>query len=281
MKRPYLLVFLFGLIVLSYCSGNKKKNEGVTTTWKFSKEIQLDDISPIGIVAEGDFLWLSDVDNNRIVKIDYEGKIIEKYDGFQRPMHIDIQGSKIYIPEYISDTVKILEYGNISAYQLKDKPDAIGGVSVDGNTVAIADFYNHRIILQQDDKVTIIGKEGHNDGELYYPTDVDIKNDLIYVADAYNNRVQAFDFEGNYVRMIGWNEGIKVATGLKVTDTQVIIADFDGNRVLVYDLYGKLLQKLKDKFDKPTDIEVIKGKMFVTNYASQSISFFKNDIVKE
>lgn len=275
MNKPYLLVFLFGLIVLTSCSGNKKKNERVITTWKFNKEIQLDDISPIGIVAESDFLWLSDVDNNRIIKIDYEGKIIEKYDGFQRPMHIDIQGSKIYIPEYISDTVKILEDGNISAYQLKDNPDAVGGVSVDGNTVAIADFYNHRIILQQNDNVTIIGKEGHNDGELYYPTDVDIKNGLIYVADAYNNRVQAFDFEGNYVRMIGWNENIKVATGVKVTDTQVIIADFEGNRVLVYGLYGKLLQILTGKFNQPTDIEVVGNTMFVVNYKGKTVSVFK------
>jgi len=148
-------------------------------------------------------------------------------------------------------------------------------LAVDGNSVAIADFYNHRIILQQDDKVTIIGKEGHNDGELYYPTDVDIKKDLIYVADAYNNRVQVFDFEGKYVRMIGWNEGIKVATGLKVTDTQVIVADFDGNRVLVYDIYGKLLQTLIDKFNKPTDIELVDNNMFVLNYKGKTISVFE------
>jgi len=190
-------------------------------------------------------------------------------------MHIAIQDSKIYIPEFTSDTLKILEKGDISTFALKEKPDAIGGVAVAGNTVAIADFYNHRIILQQDDKVTIIGKEGHNDGELYYPTDVEIKNDLIYVADAYNNRVQVFDFEGNYVRMIGWNENIKVATGLKVTDSQVIVADFDRNRVLVYDLYGKLLQILTEPISKPTDIEVVGNTMFVLNYKGKIISVFE------
>ncbi|WP_142783519.1 NHL repeat-containing protein [Changchengzhania lutea] len=160
--------------------------------------------------------------------------MIESFDGFQRPMHIAIQEDKIYVPEYTSDTVKIIENGTVSTLTLKKNTDAIAGIAVDGNTIAVADFYNHRIIFQQDDKVTIIGKEGHNDGELYYPTDVDLKNDLISVADAYNNRVQVFDLKGNYVRMIGWNENIKVATGLKVTDTQVIIADFEGNRVLVY-----------------------------------------------
>ena len=84
-----------------------------------------------------------------------------------------------------------------------------------------------------------------------------------------------FDFKGNYVRMLGWNEDIKVATGLKVTDTQVIVADFDRNRVLVYDLYGKLLQTLIDKFDKPTDIEIVDNNMFVLNYKGKTISVFE------
>ena len=269
-----IISFFLGLILISGCSENKKKKQEAIS-WKFSKEISLENISSIGIVAQGNFLWLSDVDNNRIVKIGLDGKIIESFNGFQRPMHIAIQKDKIYVPEYTSDTVKVIENGNISTFVLKENTDAIAGISVDGTTVAVADFYNHRIILQEGDKITIIGKEGHNDGELYYPTDVAIKNDLIYVADAYNNRVQVFDFKGNYVRMIGWNEAIKVATGIKVTETQIIVADFEGNRVLVYDLNGKLLQILADKFNQPTDIEIVNGNMYVVNYKGKTISVFK------
>ena len=269
----HIISFLLVLLVILGCSENKKKKQEATN-WKFSKEIPLGNISPIGIVAQGNFLWLSDVANNRIVKIDLDGTMIESFDGFQRPMHIAIQEDKIYVPEYTSDTVKIIENGTVSTLALKENTDAIAGIAVDENTVAVADFYNHRIILQQEDKVTILGKEGHNDGELYYPTDVAIKSDLIYVADAYNNRVQVFDLKGNYVRMIGWNENIKVATGLIVTDTQVIIADFEGNRVLIYDLNGNLLQIVSGKFKQPTDIEVVNNTMYVVNYKGSSISVF-------
>ena len=226
-------MFLFGLMLFVGCSEKKKEKE-IPAFWKFSKEIQLDGVSPIGIVAQDDFLWLSDVDNNRIVKIDLEGKIIEEHTGFQRPMHIAIQSSKIYIPEFISDMVQILENGNVSTYVLTEKPDAPGGVAIEGNNIAVADFYNHRILLRQGDKTSTIGKEGHNEGQLYYPTDVELKNNLIYVADAYNNRIQVFDLEGKYVRVIGHKDGIKVATGLKVTDTQVIVADFERHRTLIY-----------------------------------------------
>ncbi|NDP28661.1 MAG: hypothetical protein GZ087_14755 [Flavobacterium sp.] len=64
-------------------------------------------------------------------------------------------------------------------------------------------------------------------------------------------------------------------TGLKVTHTQVIVADFEGNRVLVYDLKGKLLQILSDKFNQPTDIEIVNGKMYVVNYKGKTISVFE------
>jgi DNA-binding beta-propeller fold protein YncE len=278
MNKSVITIVVIGVLLLFSCSGNQKKTEQKiepVTEWKFVKEIPLENISPIGIVAQGNFLWLSDVDNNRIVKIDHDGKIIESFDGFQRPMHLAIQLDKIYVPEYSSDTVKIIENGNVSTLVLKENTDAIGGISVDGNTIAIADFYNNRIILQQNDKTTIIGKEGHNDGELYYPTDVALKNDLIYVADAYNNRVQVFNLKGNYMRMIGWNESIKVATGLKVTDSQVIVADFEGNRILIYDLNGKLLQILNDKFNQPTDIEIVGNTMFIVNYKGNSIEIYK------
>lgn len=278
MNKSAIIVVFFGVLLLFSCSGNQKKTEQKiepVAEWKFVNEIQLENISPIGIVAQDNFLWLSDVDNNRVVKVDLDGNIIESFDGFQRPMHIAYQKDKIYVPEYSSDTVKIIENGNVSTLALNENTDAIGGISVDGNTIAIADFYNNRIILQQNDKVTIIGKKGHNDGDLYYPTDVTIKNDLIYVADAYNNRVQVFDLKGNYMRMIGWNEGIKVATGLKVTDSKVIVADFEGNRILIYDLNGKLLQILSDKFNQPTDIEIVNGTMYVVNYKGKTISIYK------
>ena len=158
---------------------------------------------------------------------------------------------------------------------LKEKADAIGGVAVKGALTAVADFYNHRIILQQDNKTTTFGIEGHGDGELYYPTDVEIKNDLIYVADAYNNRVQSFNLNGDFVKVIGWNENIKVATGVKVTDTNIIIADFDGSRILIYNLEDELKQILSDQFNQPTDIELIGNTMFIANYKGEFISVFE------
>ena len=75
--------------------------------------------------------------------------------------------------------------------------------------------------------------------------------------------------------MIGWNENIKVATGLAVTDQQVFVTDFEGNRILIYDHYGQLQQIPSGHFNKPTDIEVTGNTMYVVNYAGHSISVFE------
>jgi len=281
MTKYLMSVILSCNLFLLSCSGNKTENKQQSknnrlTEWKFVRLISLDSISPIGIVAQNNFLWVSDVANNQIVKINLDGKQLNSIKGFQRPMHLDIDKNKIYVPEYTSDTIQIWDNGTKTTLSIKEKPDGIGGVSVKGKTIAIADFYNNRIILQQDKKTTIIGKEGHDDGELYYPTDVQITNNLIYVADAYNNRVQVFDWEGNHKQIIGWNEHIKVATGLKVTENQVFIADFEGDRVLIYSLYGKLLQILNNNFNQPTDIEIVGNTMYVVNFKGKSITIFEN-----
>lgn len=268
-KSRFLNLYGVSLMFLLFASCNSNEQ------WEFSKEIKLNDIQPIGIVFDKENLFLSDVKNNRLVQIDLDGNIIKEYGSLQRPMHFSIDNGKIYVPEYLTDQIKIIFAGKTENLPLPDTLDAPSGVDVKGDNIAIADFYNHRIILQQDGKVTIIGKEGHKDGELYYPTDVEIRNEMVYVADAYNNRVQIFDFKGNFIKMIGNKDHINVATGIKVTDKYVVISDFEGNRILIYNHQGELLKIFSDHLDKPTDIEIVGSFMYITNYIGKSISVFK------
>lgn len=274
MNKILFAATFIGTLLFLGCSEYQKKKEP-KKEWKFIKELQLQDISPIGIVAQNNFLWLSDVDNNRVVKINIEGKMIEEYSGFERPMHIALYNGALYIPEYTSDTIQILKNGNTSAFKLKEQPDAIGGIAFDSSTIAVADFNNHRIILQQGESAVTFGKEGHGEGELYYPTDVAFFAGKIYVADAYNNRIQVFDKQGNSLQIIGDKDGINVATGLEVANNQLFVTDFEGNRVLVYDLKGNLLQTFSENLHKPTDIAIIENIMYAVNYEGQSVAVYQ------
>jgi len=243
---------------------------------EISEEIALENINPIGIVYENDIFWISDTEHNRMLKVSSQGQILKEYQDFNRPMHISKDGSKIYIPEFLTDTIKVINSDKVETLTLFERPDAPSAIDVEGNLIAVADFYNHRIILQENGTVTTIGKEGHNDGDLYYPTDVEIVGDLIYVGDAYNNRIQVFDKQGNSLRIIGYRDSINVATGIAVTEKQIFVTDFFGNRILIYDLEGNLMQELSGHFNKPTDIFISNNVMYVINFEGQSISVFSS-----
>ena len=273
-KILYLL--LIGLPILISCkeSGEQSADLVNNKQWKFVREIKIDNISPTGLQTDGEYLWISDVKNNRVIKTDLDGNIVKEYPDINRPMHLSIYNSTVYVPEYLTDKLKIINGDEIEEYPLKEKPDAPAGVFVNDSLIAVVDFYNHRIILQDENEVMIIGKEGHKKGELYYPTDVALVNDKIFVADAYNNRVQVFDYNGNLLKVIGEKDKINVATGIEVTDANIFVTDFEGNRILIYDLNGKLIYIINEHLNKPTDIDVIGEKLFVSNYGNGSVAIF-------
>ena len=259
--------FFLSLLLVLGCKTEKE--------WSFEENIILSGVFPIGMVLVDNEFIVSDPDNNRLVRVDDRGNVLKEWSGFQRPMHITAINSTIYVPEFISDSLKVLEEDMIKSFDIDASFDAPAAIDIDGSTLAVADFYNHRVLSSQEGQISSIGGEGHEDGKLYYPTDVKIYGDRIFVADAYNNRVQVFNKLGQSVKIIGWKEDIDVATGIEVFDDQVFVTDFHGNRVLIYDFQGRLMKVFSDQFDGPTDILVTKDHMYVTNYKGGYITVYR------
>jgi len=156
---------------------------------------------------------------------------------------------------------------------LKDSLDAPAGISVFNKEMAIADFYNHRVLYSNNGEEYIsIGSEGKHEGEFYYPTDVQITSNKIYVADAYNHRVQVFDKEGNYLQMIGVEQNMNASTGLFIAAEELFVTDFENDRILVFELDGNFKQELNDHIEKPTDMIVANGNLYVINYRNGKLN---------
>jgi len=243
--------------------------------WRFETLFPIEDASPVGIAMLDGDLMVSDVENNRVLRIDSSGQVLERFDGFQRPMHLFAEGGRLFVPEYLTDTIKVLQNGRQEVLPLRDTVNAPAAVATEGNWVAVADFYNHRIVLQNEQETFSIGKEGHEKRELYYPTDVAIYGNKIFVADAYNNRIQVFDLKGNSLQIIGDRDNIRTATGIAVGNDRLFVTDFEGNRVLVYNLEGALQQQLTGQLQNPSDVAISGNKLYVLNYGSKSIAVFK------
>lgn len=261
------LCFLIILFILS-CSSEQE--------WTFSEKIVLpEDVRPLGLTMKDNLLWVSDPDNNRILLIDNQGTVLDSVIDLARPMHITSNEGAVYIPNFTSDSITVLSDQDLKSLVVNDSLDAPASVVMMDKTIAIADFYNHRVLLIENDKITQIGSEGRTDGLLYYPTDVALTKELVVVADAYNNRVQVFDRKGQFTKVIGWQENIRVATGVEVLKDQIFVTDFYGNRVLVYDFDGNLLQTLSEHFNKPTDVVIQNDTMYVANYASNEVVLYR------
>lgn len=270
MSRWYFVIFL--LVVLASCKDSVKKER---QEWGFERKIELPKKSrPLALAKTGDDIWFSDPENFRLLKIDMTGKVLDSITGMKRPMNIDFDNGKLYIPEFLTDTIWIYDNGRKKPFKLHAKPKAPAGLVVKGDTIAVADFYNHRVILQIGKKVTYIGKEGHDKGKLYYPTDVKITKDKIYIADAYNNRVEVFDFNGKVLSVLGEKDELNVASGLAIYENYFAVTDQENGRLLIYGSDGVLIQILTDKIHYPTDVLFDGNMLYISNFKENSISVY-------
>ena len=275
MKYLYILI---ALAIFSSCQEKPKE-------WTYKKTIKIEGVNPIGIANANGDLWLSDGDHNRLVQIDSLGKIINTIGELERPMHIDFDNQKLYIPEYGTDMIATYIVGSweLMKSKLKDSLDAPASIAVKEKEKAIADFYNNRILYADGNSEDWIsfGSEGSKEGEFYYPTDVQITDSLIWVADAYNNRIQVFDKNGSFVKMIGEDQKMNAATGLFVSENEVFITDFEHNRVLVFDHQGLLKQELKEGIEKATDLLIKDDMLHIINYRNGELALYDLQEKKE
>lgn len=258
---------------------NQNKQVSKEKSWQLQKVIDLGTVSPIGLTQYREQLWLTDGDNNKLVKINQQNQVEVVLENLEHPMHLDSDESQLYIPEYGADVITIVDERNNKSKVVfdVDNLDAPAGFSIYGNQMAIADFYNHQIHFYDGNEWSIIGSKGTAESEFHYPTDVQITVDKIYVADAYNHRVQVFSKDGDSVQVIGEQDSMNASTGIYIDSSNIWVTDFENNRVLNYDLEGKLKQIIQENIDKPTDILLVNDKLYITNYGSKQLLVYEKN----
>lgn len=259
---------ILSLLFIGSCTEKKQQ-------WQLADTINLGSVTPIGFVFQGDQIWISDGDHNQLVAIDSKGAIQQTFTDFERPMHLDTDGSAIFIPVYGADQIIKFSNGKRSTVEVADSLDAPAGVSVSAQEIAIADFYNHRVLFYDGTDWIAFGKEGKAMGELFYPTDVQLLSDKIVVADAYNNRIQVFDKKGNALQVIGEGEKMNATTGIYADQDFIYATDFENDRVLIFQSNGDLFQIIEEGIASPTDILINDGRLYIANYEGKDILKFE------
>ncbi len=135
------------------------------------------------------------------------------------------------------------------------------------------------------------GDQGRRSGRFHYPTDVAVSQTEVFVADAYNHRIQKFTQEGDYLAKWGglgygisgkWLGWFRLAKAVTVdSHNNVYVADAFNYRVQKFTEEGELLGVWGKS--QPGEEQLVQYPAGVTVASDGTIyvsDFFKNRISK-
>ena len=210
-------------------------------------------------------------------------------------VHITVQGH--YIQNSPFD-IKFVKRNYLTATTLQPRAAAAGcnqqpqwlSVAVHNDGHMVASTYNGshstlHIHGQQDNKcVRSIGSgSSGSNGSFNNPRGVTIKDDILYVADASNNRVQRFKASGSYdfVSILGAGQLSQPYSLCVDMQGNIFVADYGNSRIQVFDLNANYLRSIpgngsgNTNFVNPTGVALDHcGNVHIAAYGTGSIKVF-------
>ena len=123
-------------------------------------------------------------------------------------------------------------------------------------------------------------------GELYNPRGIAVhyKTGNIYIADLSNNRVQVFTCNGDYLFI--FNEKMNKPLGICITHNRVLVTQYNGHCITMYELEGKLIKSVGSKgsgeaqFNIPFGLAVSDrtNNVYVCDCSNNRIQIFTEDL---
>jgi len=256
---------------------------------------------PVAVLYYQGYLYVSDADDSIVYKIDITENDIKKrlktdkedetqlikpsgLFGLNGTVYIADEGSGVIFTYSRSPDLKVYET------LLKSPVD----LYIDNNTLFVLSFGKSRIYVYVDGKFNrTIGREGPYDLMFDNPCgfDIDPVNNLIYVADTDNDRVEVINMNGSMERYLGIGKGdIKLRSPSDVFyyDGYLFVTDTDNNRIVVFDTKGNPVEvyncsdclfpedyEPEDEtnwtFDEPKGIFVYNDTVYVADSGNQRV----------
>ena len=123
-------------------------------------------------------------------------------------------------------------------------------------------------------------------GELYNPRCIAVhyKTGNIYIADLSNHRVQVFTCNGDY--LFTFNEKMNKPLGICITHNRVLVTQYNGHCITMYELEGKLIKSVGSKgsgeaqFNIPFGLAVSDrtNNVYVCDCSNNRIQIFTEDL---
>jgi DNA-binding beta-propeller fold protein YncE len=211
---------------------------------------------PYGVAISDGKIYVVDTGGPGYAVFDLKNKKLKAVSGsgagrMKKPINITIDkdGAK-----YVTDTGlnQVLAFDKednfVRAYGVKDQFRP-GDVAISGDRLYVSDLKKHEVQVLDKTSGKLLfkfGKAGSKEGELFYPTNMVIAENHLYVSEIGNFRIQKFTLDGKFVRKygeIGDRPGqLSRPKGVAVDrDGNIYIVDAAFENVQIFDKDGRIL----------------------------------------
>lgn len=209
------------------------------------------------------------------------------------PVGIAISNNQIYVAETGNQRIQVFDLKGkfIKVFLSNSGNSEVGGITPSGINAApngdiyVTDIFQHRIIgFSPEGKVKVkFGKPGEEPGSFAYPNDIAVDRGLIYVTDSNNARVQVFDTQGKFLKVLqdkDPNNKLSLPRGIALAENRIYVVDTFNHTVNIMDKEGKVLNNFGEygtengQLNYPNGIAVFGDKFFITDRTNDRIAVF-------
>jgi len=213
---------------------------------------------PYGVFADAGGIYVTDTAARLLHVFDLEeGKYFQIRESLKdelvSPIGVAVDGKRGEI--YLSDSVlrQVFVFGKggkylreIGSSELFVRPT---GIALGGEKVYVVDTHLHQVLVfdtKSGELAFRIGSNGSGQGEFNYPTNIFIRNGLLYITDSMNFRVQMFTMDGTFLSAFGklgdGSGDFSKPKGIAVdSEGHIYVADAHFDAVQIFDREGNLL----------------------------------------
>lgn len=163
---------------------------------------------PHEVLACNDSIYVSDYRNGRIAVFNDRGTPTHDISvkNMKNPAGLFWDGANLWVADPTASKVFVFNSaGNLKDTITVDRTVMVVDVAVDNGVLYLLN--NRQMTVEKYDlktrkKIGAFGGLGNEPGRLYYPSSLAIHNNLVYVVDSLNNRINVYTKDGGFVRAI-------------------------------------------------------------------------------
>jgi tripartite motif-containing protein 71 len=257
-----------GTVVVADTGNNQVAKYGAdgTQVWRVGRHGsgpgEFDNPRDVGIDAAGN-IYVVDSRNSRIVKLNADGGYLGETAGptgdlMSFPLGVSVAGAKVYVADTGRNKVRVLTTSldqdrviGSGTSPLTCSLQAVRDADADAaGNVYVAGYRTNEVLVFSPDGTCVRkwGSTGSSNGQFRTPYGVDLETDpvtgqeLVYVADGLNNRVQVFEKSGAYVGQFG-SYGAPDVEGTFTTMRRVAVTHDGSGDAWAADLWGNRIER--------------------------------------